>query len=364
MKGTGLFDITRTLMIISGAWRSGLPKVSKLLNVFYVGYSAVIQFSYFLYFLCYAVNFYFLYFEDFDKAIENLSGNTFVLLLVAKVLLCQKNRLISTLKQAHREELDVYREEDRSVREIYEHHLKYFYKLIFTIASYNGIVLLKLYIVGIGGSYQFRKIHRHDNVTLEKPLPLPLWYPFDHNRFHVVALTFQLVALVWSALFNTMVYAVSNSLAIFLRGKIKIFQYRLRNFDRCNLYVNRDDSGSLLEVCLFKKLCREHQMLIRMTRCLNASFRSLFLLEYSLTSLLMGAVLVQIHKSLELVPALYESNWCERSNQVKTMIKFMMLKCQRPLVLSVGPFGPLTMDDAVSRLKLAYSFLSIMSGRS
>ncbi|XP_060535514.1 odorant receptor 30a-like [Cylas formicarius] len=385
MKGRRLFEMTKKLMIISGMWRSKLMEGSHLTKTLYLAYSILVQFLYATHLLSYIINFYLLYSENFDDTIENISKMLYVMLILVKVILCQSRGLMELVEIAGSEEVSLENSGDVSMRMIYGYHRKQFYKIMYTIVSYTVTLFFKLSILGIQNSYRSNKLYKHVNETVGKPLPLSMWFPFDENRYHYLALTYQVVQLFWTALFTVTVYAVSNSLAIFLRAKLKIFQHQLRN-----LNSNPPDDENEL-----KMLCLEHKAIISWSGRLNSSFSWLILLEYSLTSLMLATVLVQIHEgndeifhmvyfflifcqllnicwnaneikceSLELAGALYESRWYDLNQRVKNLLKFMMLKCQSPLGVNVGPFGILTTDDANSRLKLAYSFLSIMTGRS
>ncbi|XP_060535517.1 uncharacterized protein LOC132707625 isoform X2 [Cylas formicarius] len=351
MEGRSLFEITRKLMIISGMSRPKLQETSHFSNALYLAYSLFVQVLFGTHLLSYVINFYLLYSQNFDDTIENLSRMIYVLLIMVKVILCQSSGLLELIEIASSEEVNLHLAGDISMLVIYEYHRKQFYKILSTIVSYTATLFFKLSIEGIQQSF---KLHKSVNGTVEKSLPLSMWFPFDENRYHALALTYQIVELFWTALFTTTVYAVSNSLAIFLRAKLKIFQHQLRNFR-----ANAPSDGNEL-----KMLCIEHKAIISWSRRFNSSFSWLILLEYSLTSLLLATVLVQIDESLKLAEALYESRWYDLNKRIKSILYFMMLKCQSPLGITVGPFGMLTTDDAKSRLKLAYSFLSIMSGRS
>ncbi|XP_060530175.1 odorant receptor Or2-like [Cylas formicarius] len=67
-----------------------------------------------------------------------------------------------------------------------------------------------------------------------------------------------------------------------------------------------------------------------------------------------------VFQSVELAPALYQSKWYECSKESRVLISIMLMRCQRPLTIDIGSFGPMTVQSAATRLKLAYSYASVM----
>ncbi|XP_060525201.1 odorant receptor 49b-like [Cylas formicarius] len=67
-----------------------------------------------------------------------------------------------------------------------------------------------------------------------------------------------------------------------------------------------------------------------------------------------------IIQSAELAAALFESDWYNCDSKTKVIVHIMMMRCQKPLCLRNGSFGVMDLEVGVSRLKLAYSYTSLM----
>ncbi|CAG9764260.1 unnamed protein product [Ceutorhynchus assimilis] len=58
--------------------------------------------------------------------------------------------------------------------------------------------------------------------------------------------------------------------------------------------------------------------------------------------------------------AIYESNWMDQSESTKKTMLIMMMRAQKPLSLTIGPFGPMNLDAGIMTLKGAYTYAGVM----
>ncbi|XP_023024059.1 odorant receptor 10 [Leptinotarsa decemlineata] len=65
-------------------------------------------------------------------------------------------------------------------------------------------------------------------------------------------------------------------------------------------------------------------------------------------------------QSLLISQAIYESRWYELHTGLQRILHLVMIRAQRPLTLSIGPFFTLTNGTAVTTMKAAYSYLTIL----
>lgn len=203
----------------------------------------------------------------------------------------------------------------------------------------------------------------------------------------------QVMNISQSMCFNIAIQALVQSVMVFIKAEFKILQHKVRSL---NLYedIKIENKETEDEIFIILKFAvGKHQELIRWVEQFNDSIKYLLLLEYCVTSLMLASTLIQIIQKIKVIfnifffilcmiqifllawnaneillessvglqDALYKSLWFDQSAQSKILIFFMMMRCRRPLALSIGPFGPMTVDAAVSRVKLAYTFLSVMS---
>ncbi|XP_060530805.1 odorant receptor 49b-like isoform X2 [Cylas formicarius] len=371
-----MFKVAKILMISGGTWKLKMTK-SKRLQFFYSLYSVVVQVLYASGPPSLLISLVYLFQTDIAKAIENISRLIVVTLQVLKVLLCQSEGVVRIFSSAVREQVDIYRQRDGVICKIYRDHVNYCKWTTTPVAVLFLLSGMFLSEIGIETTYKFEQLQRRSNETLELPLTVPFWYPFDQNEHHLAALLFQVFQSQFTALYCAVTQAYYNSIFIFVRAQLKILQHNFRNFDdRC------EASGQISEnftLTALKKLCLKHQNLIRSVEELNDSLKSIMLLEYSVTSILLAALLFQIMaqigvafnifvffilscqlmamawncneiiiQSTGLASALYESRWYEHSQQVKRIVQVMVLRCQMPLNLTIGPFGPMTANDGLS----------------
>ncbi|XP_060530436.1 odorant receptor Or2-like [Cylas formicarius] len=259
---------------------------------------------------------------------------------------------------------------------------------------YSFILGTYMVEIGIDRSYSFYKANKHRNETLNKPFLMPLWYPFDKNKYYSWAFCYEVAMVFVTALYTSSVYAFINSIIIFARAQVKILQHSFSNFDNYAVKIKRENSDDIILVTL-KAFVMKHHKLINWLDELDNSLNVLLLLEYSITSVTLAAITIQIYagrdslyqglyltliflqllilawnadeikeQSSNLADALYSSNWYEQTQKVKVFIHIMMVRCQKPLTLSIGPFGAMTANAALSRAKLAYSYVSLMSGNN
>ncbi|XP_060531460.1 odorant receptor 82a-like [Cylas formicarius] len=386
-----IFKIVKWLMIASGTWRLDIDTISKTLYKVYLGYSYSVQFFYYSLIVSLGVEFTKLFGKNTDAAIENVSKMCFALLLVVKITLCQSENILKLMRFAVKEEYDIFNGRDEATKNIYLDHITYCTRITSATAIYSFGLGIYLSEIGIEKSFRFNKSHDMVNSTLDKPLPMPTWYPFDKNKHHAWALGYQVVEILLTALYSGSVHAFTNSVMIFIRAQLQILQYHFKNCHKSG--AEYESNMPAANASGLKSLAVKHQQLIGWIEDLNESFKDLLLLEYSISSLLLAAVIIQIfsgkdvgfnivyfllifsqllalawnaneikEQSTELSNALYSSKWYDQVQHVKVLVAIMMMRSQKPLTLSIGPFGPMTADAALSRLKLTYSYVSLMSG--
>ncbi|CAG9772682.1 unnamed protein product [Ceutorhynchus assimilis] len=144
-----------------------------------------------------------------------------------------------------------------------------------------------------------------------------------------------------------------------ITAEIKILQHNIWNFTRD---YTTDEKLSKEDAYLnLKKLIRDHQNIISQTSKLNKALRVNIFIEYAIFSAMLASILLQVISSTNLGMAVYESNWYEQDKRTNQLLFILLMRTQKPLSVHIGPFGPLTIDAALSRFKLAYSYLSVMS---
>ncbi|XP_060531728.1 odorant receptor 82a-like [Cylas formicarius] len=387
-----LFKFTRYTMILSGIWRLEI-NASRWVRRLYITYSIATQIIFDISIFMFNMEFAHLFRVDIEQAIENLSRMIFVLLLIAKFSICQTKGMQVLIKQALDGETKIIATDNSKIRSIYEMHAWYCQVLIVSITVASFVLSAYLSEIGIEESYKFHREPRSLNESREDPFPVALWYPFNRNKYFIVVMCHQTLEICLTGFYSTAVNAITNSVLIYMRARLKILQHNLENFathrtENCA----KGGDHALYSLKMFSKL---HQELIQWTVELNGNFKHLIFLEYGVSSLLLAAVIFQIFAGIKVVfnyiyfgliscqlmalawnanevaiesenlaTALYNSKWYHESLQTRVILQIMMVRCQRQLTISIGPFGALNTEAVLSRFKLAYSYVSVMSSGS
>ncbi|XP_057670979.1 odorant receptor 49b-like [Diorhabda carinulata] len=66
-------------------------------------------------------------------------------------------------------------------------------------------------------------------------------------------------------------------------------------------------------------------------------------------------------QSTEVAHAVFDCEWYDLPKTIKEMLVFIILRSQKPLTISVGPFFILTNATAVTSMKAAYSYLAVLT---
>ncbi|XP_048520478.1 uncharacterized protein LOC109539035 [Dendroctonus ponderosae] len=180
---------------------------------------------------------------------------------------------------------------------------------------------------------------------------------------------------------------------IYVVIKLKILQHLFQNFNTYpkNLENFHMELRDVLAIDNLKHLIRQHQDIISFVKELDKNIKIGVLIEYTITSLMLATISIQVltgnkvasfsfygliliyqlfllswnaaeikTQSEKIAGAIYATDWYVYGPGVKQIIHFIIMRCSRGLSLDIGPFGPNDLGAASARLKLAYSYVSVM----
>ncbi|XP_076274643.1 uncharacterized protein LOC143205297 isoform X1 [Rhynchophorus ferrugineus] len=395
-----IFKYCKVLLIFGGVWTLEL-NVSPFKKKLYNAYSYFAQYFYFMCLFLFIIEFSQVLGKDLEATISNIKSLTFVTTVIAKTVLCQTRQMSKLIRRLFREEQQIHNIKVGEIRNIYTRHSIYCRNIVY-------VLIISLYFTGIlflsAASYDVYSYKKEYNLWfqinetvaagIKKPHPIQCWFPFDRNKYYSVAITYELYHITQSLIYNGAAQTLVNSTLIFFRTELQILQYLVKNFE-INTTGKHLHNFSEIKLSL-KNLTVRYQNIIRWVGDFNDCFQYILLLEYSVISLMLATILIEIYQgkqlvinslffvllltqlfimswnaneiieqsSHELLTSLYGSNWYKQNRNCCMPIYIMMLRCSRPLSIAIGPFGKLTVDAAVSRVKLAYSVLSLMSSRN
>ncbi|XP_060530510.1 odorant receptor 30a-like [Cylas formicarius] len=383
MEVDNYFTHVRRLMMVIGIWKVDSPDISIFRKRIYQAYSVCFQL------FCYSAAFSLLaeipslVNSDLASAVDN--ANRFIMYashIIIKMIAWQSKRmvdLLGILLQQNQYMQEASRK-DLHIRRLYLRHARFNYKIMFILFGSGTVITVSLPIAGLMEIYKFMQSPESVNAT-EKPLPNRYWYPFDRNKHYVVALVDQSIRPTLSCLCASVTSASLNSLAIFVRAQLKLLQYRFQHF-----HQREEEAFAAL-----KRLCVRHQRLIECTVEFSESLKYIVMIDYTVCSATFALVILQITagedvitslavlsfitlqliafswncneiilQSKEMTNALFESHWYDQDQATKVLVHIMMMRCQRPLSVHIGWMGVMDLEAGMSRLKLGYSYTSIM----
>ncbi|CAG9769831.1 unnamed protein product [Ceutorhynchus assimilis] len=395
VKDKYLFKLVRLMLIISGLWPLEIPNASKNWQVVFKVYYVVAHMIYLTSPFAFGGALLVDYGVRNAQAAEDFSRMVFVILIVFKLNIIRSQKIENIINLVTSEEINIMKSTDKYVKSTYKAHVAYCTKMVFFIVVFLWAAGLTNMVNGFYELHKWSQITQFTvaNETTFKPHIIPFWFPFNKEKYFILAMAYQIWHIYQTLAINSAILALINSVMVFLRANLKILQYDIRNFDSVNAYDIDDGVGSQnFPEKNLKRLILRHQQLIIWVHDLDDSFKSILLLEYCVTSIQLATTLIQIiqlvhipfngtffmhcllqlfgiawnaneillESSTGLLEALYNSNWYNRNKEISFLIYFMMIRCKRPLAMRIGPFGTMNLNAAISRVKLAYTCLSVL----
>ncbi|XP_060525853.1 odorant receptor 30a-like [Cylas formicarius] len=374
----GYFGYIRRLMMMVGIWRLLDYQTSTLKRRIYEVYAVLFQLICLSALVSLIGELPILFrTNNATAAMDNIGKIIATVVVIFKMTMWRSNQMLRLMRLVLHQDSDIRLQPDSQIKAIYQRHQNYDDKFISLIVS--SAVMIAVCAAGFGDvdCYLYTRQFRNLNQT-QKPLPMNLWYPFDRNRHYVFVLIDQNIRPSMACLCIGVVSASVNSVIVFLKLQLTLLQRNFRSFDGCK--------GNDL-----KALCVEHQKLIEFVAIFNGAMRNIIFLEYTVSSLTFATVIFQITtgdqlvfsftmlayislqlltfawnsneiliQSIELAKAIYESRWYDQSKSTKLLLYTMMMRCQKPLCLRIGLLGVMDLNAGLSRLKLGYSYTSVM----
>nr|WJJ63340.1 odorant receptor 40 [Pachyrhinus yasumatsui] len=245
-------------------------------------------------------------------------------------------------------------------------------------------------ISGVVANNNLLNFNRANNASLETHYLYQFWFP-GNKLEHLVSVTvissiFGYVAMVYNVMTNLIVVV----LCIHSATHLSILQHRLRHYIPDDF--KKEQMPEAIETLTGFVL--RHRYLIAFTEHANKSCKNIIMMEFILTSIDVAAgalniikmnlsdigwlsfyfpmLVIQIYciswsanevmaQSQAVANAAYESRWYLLNKEGKFLTHMIIQRAhERPLKMSIGPFGPMTMETFLMIMKAAYSYVSIM----
>ncbi|XP_018562952.1 odorant receptor 67c-like [Anoplophora glabripennis] len=189
------------------------------------------------------------------------------------------------------------------------------------------------------------------NSTLEahESLPYAMWLPLDEKEHYLAALCIQTLCALLAINYYCFVQCILVILPLSVTLRLKVLGNHLENikYSRNNSLQTSeaDDLDCIKDMVV---LCiKEHTNIIEICSILNNTVKYLMLLEFLMSSAQISLALVLLTTSVAISNVLYGMQWYEYNKSINTSIHIMMIRSQKPLSITVGPFGEISLEMAV-----------------
>ncbi|XP_050303744.1 odorant receptor Or2-like, partial [Anthonomus grandis grandis] len=330
--------------------------------------------------------------KDFEKISENIGYCIIVFVLGIKVLICQTDNVQNLVKQCEINERLMYRDEPKEVHKVFETDIRVLNKLlkVITIASICTCASLCI------STYLEYLSYKRSNSTGDKPLVLPLWYPFNTDKYYKTAFYIGVHVCVVGTGCYLLIQVLFLTLVTHAIIQLKTIQVLGRGLTKfAKSYIRDKFNDEVVTRATLRDLCFKHQSVISFVDDFNLAMKNILLIEFLLNAINIAASCIRLlmmqnsismkifltilcfiqifqlfllawHanelqiQSVMLSDALFESEWYEKSSSAKKTIAIIMMRSRKPLKLFVGPFFPMTIDTAIATMKAAYSYVTLM----
>ncbi|XP_060518390.1 odorant receptor 63a-like [Cylas formicarius] len=393
-----ILDFAKYCMMLAGIWRLSLPTENPLLRRLYRFYSAFIQVYFPMFLISLSLQLTISITDNnaqqtLSKTFEQLSYVIGLLTVGVAAVLYQTNSVKEIITYIIAEDADIARSADKEELRSHSEQVQFCRRSSFGIAILSVWMGISMCSVNYWTRFQIDKYKGEHNGSVEMPFAYDLYYYKLNKVEHAsILLLINDASVVVCGLLAASTKIFFFSCIIFPSSILKRLQIRFRR-----MAVSEERA-----LVVMKEFVLQHQRVIRFIGKLNASMKYVIFLEFLLNSLNIATVSFQfisvrtsllsirlsiLHyfkiilffaflftqtfvlgwsaneikiQSLALANAVYSSPWYQQCKTIKGMLLIMMVRAQRPLVLTIGPFDAMTTQSALAIMKASYSYISVM----
>ncbi|XP_060517150.1 odorant receptor 49b-like [Cylas formicarius] len=318
-----------------------------------------------------------------DRLLSNSAYLVSIYVALIKVLFYESKNLQQTITTVENKEKEIQNSGDQEQLETYTEQIRFYKKFnIFALITHIFVYGFALF-ENMLTRFKIGRRNKLYNNTLEKPLIYEVYYfnmdPIKYQTCIMLYSDLGVTVMIWLSFCTCMLLGF----IIFVPSMAKALQKTLKTMPHLKTDLNA-----------LKVAAAQHQQLVRFVENLNDSVKYLVLLEYITVSFNVALTAFTILKeesfimrlgilsysssivvyvlvlgwscseikvqSTQIASAIYDSPWYEHSKEAKSILFIMMVRAQRPLIVTKGPFGQMSLESSLAVLKAAYSYVTIM----
>ncbi|XP_060530113.1 odorant receptor 49b-like isoform X2 [Cylas formicarius] len=386
----GLLSFPKFMMTMVGFWPKELIE-NEMLRKFYHFYSIFIKSLYALVLTSMAIkNFILLTNSESmrdisSKVLMNLACLVTWIIIQLRVIFYSTTKMRKIISYILEAEQHLLQLDDANYLSCYWQESRYCSKANVTLCACATTLYLASFYDNTVQSILIEQYNRKNNATLQKPFIYDLYYwKMNVDKYQLFALIVNDFSAIVAVIMGLSAEALILGCISFVIIMIKILQVKIKNF----VYPSNDTKWTI------KKIVEEHYNCIRLVKNLNDVLKIPLLVEYILLSFNMAIILMLYIRaerfaergttagycvgltiyvfflgwsasgikmeSLALSDAIYESPWFEKNSEIAKIMTIMIMRTQKPLILTIGSFGEMTLNSFLTIMKATYSYATLM----
>ncbi|KAH1027629.1 hypothetical protein HUJ05_001105 [Dendroctonus ponderosae] len=387
-----LISWVRTLMILAGFWNQPISNNQIITKMFYV-YSVIMRLSCILFWLSLVAELARLIIYQYELSIIVTSLSVVVTdsKIMIKMILYLKNNTLNLLEDIIEKEGEVWASRSEEIKALYRRKIAFLKVAVFIMGTSNFLTIIWLEISGVFTVIQHKEHNAIFNDSIESHVMYQTIFPLDRTN-HVYWLLTTQVLWAWVGLiFNLVTQLIFVTILLYAASQLEIMQVRFRNLIEQDFDIMAGEEKVAEKVKELKGLIHDLQYVVTFIKNFNKSTKYITMMEFIFSSLDMATVSVSLmkqqeYKSLWLLffivllftqlfligwtsneikseaigDALYQSKWYVLNKDGKQIILISIARARIPLMMTIGPFGPMTTNSILLVLKAAYSYINIM----
>ncbi|ERL93969.1 odorant receptor Or2 isoform X1 [Dendroctonus ponderosae] len=316
--------------------------------------------------------------------------------IMFKLVVYIRENLLALFKDITEKDVEIWNLDNEEIHTVYWKNIKLIKSYVLALSVSTSLCLGMLDVSGIHVILKTVEHNKAFNDTLEAHAMYQTILPLNKLDNLPLLFTLQAYLAIIGFVYNCLTHLMFATLLVYAATQIQILQIRSKNFIGADQLSGSDMRDKLL---VLKEISQDHQYIIGFVENLNSRTRYIVLVEFILSSFDLASVSVNLItldfsssdiagqlifnlsffvllsiqisilgwscneikcESEELANALYASNWYLLNPKGQKMMQIMMARAQKPLIMTIGPFGAMTTNSVLAILKGAYSYVSIM----
>ncbi|XP_060517344.1 odorant receptor 45b-like isoform X2 [Cylas formicarius] len=377
LKTKPILNYSKICLIFAGIWPLPLPTQNRVLQRAYFIYSCLVKVYFPTFLISLSIELAVSIFDegsntDIQQIFSKLHYIIMLLITFFAMILCQREEVKKIITYIIQDDKYVVCSKDLVIMRSHFTQVRMCSRSCLTIMILTFGSGISMCLENYWRRLEIDHDKKHRNGSVEKPFVFALYYYKLDTFKHETSL------LVANALF-----VVMNSL-LFASTKMLLFSSIIHSasiLKRLQLQFQKLYACSDRVVVTLRDLVQQHQNAIEFVAKLNNWLKYLIFWDFLLNSLNIATISIQLMtfeknmltspilffcvlftqtfilgwsanevkcQSLVLADALYCSPWYDQSENVKSTLLTMLLRAQRPLVLTIGPLDAMTIESALT----------------